>query len=90
MLQFSGFAYNLKGARKKSFQVELFSSYRILHNLHIINFSHLLLLTLLGATKPVYALEPHDVGRYIEAEIKFGGHTSVAKTAGPVDPGMFS
>jgi len=39
-----------------------------------------------GATKPVYALEPHDVGRYIEAEIKFGGHTSIAKTAGPVDP----
>jgi len=43
-----------------------------------------------GATKPVYALEPHDVGRYIEAEIKFGGHTSIAKTAGPVDPGMIS
>ncbi|WVZ66865.1 hypothetical protein U9M48_016028 [Paspalum notatum var. saurae] len=39
-----------------------------------------------GATKPVYAPEPHDVGRYIQAEIKFGGQISIAKTAGPVDP----
>nr|CAB3455125.1 unnamed protein product [Digitaria exilis] len=39
-----------------------------------------------GATKPVYAPEPHDVGRYIQAEIKFGGQISNAKTAGPVDP----
>ncbi|XP_062186362.1 stomatal closure-related actin-binding protein 1-like [Phragmites australis] len=39
-----------------------------------------------GATKPVYAPEPHDVGRYIQAEIKFCGKVSIAKTAGPVDP----
>ncbi|CAL5085061.1 unnamed protein product [Urochloa decumbens] len=39
-----------------------------------------------GATKPVYAPEPHDVGRYIQAEITFGGQISIAKTAGPVDP----
>nr|CAB3458772.1 unnamed protein product [Digitaria exilis] len=40
----------------------------------------------LGAIKPFYAPEPHDVGRYIQAEIKFGGQISNAKTAGPVDP----
>ncbi|XP_062189828.1 stomatal closure-related actin-binding protein 1-like isoform X2 [Phragmites australis] len=39
-----------------------------------------------GAIKPVYAPEPHDVGRYIQAEIKFGSQISIAKTAGPVDP----
>ncbi|KAJ1292135.1 hypothetical protein BS78_02G369200 [Paspalum vaginatum] len=39
-----------------------------------------------GATKPVYAPEPHDVGRYLQAEIQFGGQISIAKTAGPVDP----
>lgn len=44
----------------------------------------------LGATKPMYAPEPHDVGRHIQAEIQFGGQISIVKTAGPVDPGMFS
>ncbi|KAL6841780.1 hypothetical protein ACP4OV_028292 [Aristida adscensionis] len=39
-----------------------------------------------GATKPVYAPEPHDVGRYLQAEIKFCGQISTAKTAGLVDP----
>ncbi|AQL06432.1 Stomatal closure-related actin-binding protein 1 [Zea mays] len=42
-----------------------------------------------GATRPVYALEPHDVGRYLQAEIDVGGEIAVAKTAGPVDPGLF-
>jgi hypothetical protein len=56
----------------------------------MIYFWHLLLLKLLGATKPVYAPEPHDVGRYIQAEIKFGCQISIAKTSGPIDPGMFS
>uniref|UniRef100_A0A0E0D0Z0 Stomatal closure-related actin-binding protein PH domain-containing protein n=1 Tax=Oryza meridionalis TaxID=40149 RepID=A0A0E0D0Z0_9ORYZ len=39
-----------------------------------------------GATRSVYAPEPHDVGRYLEAEINYGGEISVAKTAGPIDP----
>ncbi|KAK3151696.1 hypothetical protein QOZ80_3AG0249330 [Eleusine coracana subsp. coracana] len=39
-----------------------------------------------GATRPVYALEPHDVGRYVQAEINLDGEIVVAKTAGPVDP----
>ncbi|KAM0865990.1 hypothetical protein ACQ4PT_042880 [Festuca glaucescens] len=39
-----------------------------------------------GATKLVYAPEPHDVGRYLQAEVNLGGEISVAKTAGPVDP----
>ncbi|KQK14962.1 stomatal closure-related actin-binding protein 1 [Brachypodium distachyon] len=39
-----------------------------------------------GATKLVYAPEPHDVGRYLQAEINLGGEVSVAKTTGPVDP----
>nr|CAB3500723.1 unnamed protein product [Digitaria exilis] len=41
---------------------------------------------LLCATRPVYALEPQDVGRYLQAEIDVGGEIAVAKTAGPVDP----
>uniref|UniRef100_A0A0E0KE14 Stomatal closure-related actin-binding protein coiled-coil domain-containing protein n=1 Tax=Oryza punctata TaxID=4537 RepID=A0A0E0KE14_ORYPU len=39
-----------------------------------------------GATKSVYAPEPHDVGQYLEAEINFGGEIATAKTAGPIDP----
>ncbi|KAF7063492.1 hypothetical protein CFC21_070008 [Triticum aestivum] len=39
-----------------------------------------------GATRPAYAPEPHDVGRYMQAEINFGGETAIAKTAGLVDP----
>ncbi|KAL6657070.1 hypothetical protein ACP70R_004850 [Stipagrostis hirtigluma subsp. patula] len=39
-----------------------------------------------GATKSVYAPEPHDVGRYIQAEIRFCGQISIIKTSGPVDP----
>lgn len=39
-----------------------------------------------GATKLVYAPEPHDVGRYLQAEVNLGGEISVAKTAGPLDP----
>ncbi|CAM0873549.1 unnamed protein product [Alopecurus aequalis] len=39
-----------------------------------------------GATRPVYAPEPHDVGRYLQAEISFGGEIAIAKTAGLVDP----
>jgi hypothetical protein len=39
-----------------------------------------------GATRSVYAPEPHDVGRYLEAEINYGGEIAIAKTAGPIDP----
>lgn len=39
-----------------------------------------------GATRLVYAPEPHDVGRYVQAEISLGGETAIAKTAGLVDP----
>ncbi|KQK21577.1 stomatal closure-related actin-binding protein 1 isoform X2 [Brachypodium distachyon] len=39
-----------------------------------------------GATRPVYAPEPHDVGRYVQAEINFGGEIAIAKTAGLLDP----
>jgi hypothetical protein len=42
-----------------------------------------------GATRPVYALEPHDVGRCVQAEINLDGEIAVAKTAGPIDPGLF-
>uniref|UniRef100_A0A804QPM1 Uncharacterized protein n=1 Tax=Zea mays TaxID=4577 RepID=A0A804QPM1_MAIZE len=39
-------------------------------------------------TKPAYAPEPHDVGRYTQAEVKSGGQTSITKTAGSVHPGL--
>uniref|UniRef100_A0A0E0I4S6 Stomatal closure-related actin-binding protein coiled-coil domain-containing protein n=1 Tax=Oryza nivara TaxID=4536 RepID=A0A0E0I4S6_ORYNI len=41
-----------------------------------------------GAIKQAYAPEPHDVGRYLQAEINHCGEISVVKTAGPVDPGL--
>ncbi|XP_020107754.1 stomatal closure-related actin-binding protein 1-like isoform X2 [Ananas comosus] len=39
-----------------------------------------------GATKPVYAPEPFDVGRFLQAEITFGDDSVTVKTAGPIDP----
>uniref|UniRef100_A0A0E0ANE8 Stomatal closure-related actin-binding protein coiled-coil domain-containing protein n=1 Tax=Oryza glumipatula TaxID=40148 RepID=A0A0E0ANE8_9ORYZ len=39
-----------------------------------------------GAIKQAYAPEPHDVGRYLQAEINHCGEISVVKTASPVDP----
>lgn len=39
-----------------------------------------------GATKPVYAPEPFDVGRILQAEITYGGQTTSVTTAGPIDP----
>ncbi|KAL5654805.1 hypothetical protein ACJX0J_034124, partial [Zea mays] len=41
-----------------------------------------------STTKPAYAPEPHDVGRYTQAEVKSGGQTSITKTAGSVHPGL--
>ncbi|OAY74711.1 Stomatal closure-related actin-binding protein 1 [Ananas comosus] len=42
------------------------------------------------ATKPVYAPEPFDVGRFLQAEITFGDESVTVKTAGPIDPGLGS
>ncbi|CAN4120991.1 unnamed protein product [Withania somnifera] len=39
-----------------------------------------------GATKHVYAPEPFDVGRILEAEITYRGQTTSVTTAGPIDP----
>ncbi|PHU03149.1 Stomatal closure-related actin-binding protein 1 [Capsicum chinense] len=39
-----------------------------------------------GATKPVYAPEPFDVGRILQAEITYGDQTTSVTTAGPIDP----
>ncbi|KAJ8543858.1 hypothetical protein K7X08_025476 [Anisodus acutangulus] len=39
-----------------------------------------------GATKPVYAPEPFDVGRILQAEITYEGQTTSVMTAGPIDP----
>ncbi|GJN10859.1 hypothetical protein PR202_ga28995 [Eleusine coracana subsp. coracana] len=38
-----------------------------------------------GATKPVYAPEPHDVGRYLQAEIECCGQISIARSVTHVD-----
>nr|XP_016439003.1 PREDICTED: stomatal closure-related actin-binding protein 1 [Nicotiana tabacum]XP_016439004.1 PREDICTED: stomatal closure-related actin-binding protein 1 [Nicotiana tabacum] len=39
-----------------------------------------------GATKPVYAPEPFDVGRVLQAEITFGDQTTLMTTASAIDP----
>ncbi|KAM7273259.1 hypothetical protein ACFE04_027923 [Oxalis oulophora] len=39
-----------------------------------------------GATKPIYAPEPFDVGRIIEAEIISGGQQMTLTTTGIIDP----
>lgn len=42
---------------------------------------------IIGAVKSVYAPEPFDVGRMLQAEITFDGQQIVLKTTGAIDPG---
>ncbi|PON51371.1 Stomatal closure-related actin-binding protein [Trema orientale] len=44
-------------------------------------------LFLLGADKPIYAPEPLDVGRILQADIASNGQKVTVMTAGPIDPG---
>lgn len=41
-----------------------------------------------GATKSVYAPEPFDVGRILQADIVSEGQQITLTTAGPIDPGL--
>ena len=41
-----------------------------------------------GATKSVYAPEPFDVGRILQAEITYNGQQITLTTTGAVDPGV--
>ncbi|KAL3529284.1 hypothetical protein ACH5RR_008606 [Cinchona calisaya] len=43
---------------------------------------------ILGATKSVYAPEPFDVGRILQAEVITDGHIITVTTTGPIDPGL--
>ncbi|EXB54224.1 hypothetical protein L484_002074 [Morus notabilis] len=43
-----------------------------------------------GANKPVYAPEPLDVGRILQADICFNGQKASVMTPGPIDPGLGS
>ena len=42
---------------------------------------------LLGATKPIYAPEPSDVGRILQADIISDALSISLTTSGPIDPG---
>lgn len=41
-----------------------------------------------GASKSVYAPEPFDVGRILQAEIIYDGQKIILKTTGAIDPGL--
>ena len=43
-----------------------------------------------GATKAVYAPDPFDVGRTLQADITKDGLTLTLTTTGPIDPGWFT
>jgi hypothetical protein len=74
----------ISGCTISLLQNTCFSTYNILLTIFYTT------LILLGATKQVYSPEPHDVGRYLQAEIEYCGQISIARSAGPVDPGLFS
>lgn len=42
-----------------------------------------------GATKSIYAPEPFDVGRVLEADISTDDRTITVSTSGPIDPGLY-
>lgn len=41
-----------------------------------------------GATKSVYAPEPFDVGRLLQADILTNDQATTVTTSGPIDPGL--
>lgn len=41
-----------------------------------------------GATKSVYAPEPCDVGRILQADILTNDQATTVATSGPIDPGL--
>lgn len=43
-----------------------------------------------GANKQIYAPEPFDVGRILQAEITFDDEKVTVSTTAPIDPGMFT
>ena len=43
-----------------------------------------------GANQSVYAPEPFDVGRILQADIISNGQKVTVTTDGPIDPGWFS
>lgn len=45
-------------------------------------------ITTTGAIKSVYAPEPFDVGRILQADIILEGQWLTLTTAGPIDPGL--
>lgn len=49
-----------------------------------------LLSALSGATKSLYAPEPFDVGRKLQADITADGQIIRVATTGPIDPGFAS
>lgn len=44
--------------------------------------------TVPGATKSVYAPEPFDVGRILQADILLDGQKITLSTTGPIEPGL--
>lgn len=55
---------------------------------HVRWFQHNSLFTITGATKSVYAPEPFDVGRILQADISTNDQTITVATSGPIDPGL--
>lgn len=42
-----------------------------------------------GANKSIYAPEPFDVGRILQADIISNDQRVIVMTAGPIDPGLY-
>lgn len=51
-------------------------------------FNFHLLSTFSGATKSIYAPEPFDVGRILQADILTDEQTITVTTSAPIDPGL--
>lgn len=45
------------------------------------------IITFAGATKSVYAPEPFDVGKILQADVILDDHRITLTTTGPIDPG---
>lgn len=49
-----------------------------------------LLLSFLGANKPIYAPEPLDVGKILRADVVSDTQTISVTTVAAIDPGLYS
>lgn len=72
------------------FVIWQYESCRLKRSIMYVILPSYLLLSFLGANKPIYAPEPLDVGKILQADVVSDTHTISVTTVSAIDPGLYS